>query len=159
MTSCTNLVSTSNARLFKKLAFFFLLILPAIRATTQTLPAMQKNALTILREFRDTLTPQKANPDRDSLLRYTILLINITKTQTDTAQLSAISTYFKAPLESYKSANSNGKMMIVSNLSRDLALKVNYKAGGQLNLESYESLFNDAKISVLVDINGVKESI
>jgi len=47
---------------------------------------------------------------------------------------------------------------VVANLNRDLSLKIYTKERGQLNLENYESLFNDAKVAVLVDINGFKQS-
>jgi hypothetical protein len=153
-------ISVLAPGIVRKLTFAILLIVlgTLVKAQPTPLEQVQRNALIPLRGFRDILNPQRPNPAADSLFGYTIQLINVAKTQNDTAQLLSLTTYFNTALASYKSADSKGKSAVVANLNRDLSLKIHTKERGQLNLENYESLFNDAKVAVLVDINGIKQS-
>lgn len=122
------------------------------------LEVRRDNAMAPLREFRDTLFLKARKPAEDSVLRIAVQLINVTRTQDDTAQLSSIKVYFKTAMDNYKVADADGKASIISNLSRDLDLKVHARAADQLGIENYERLFNDAKVNVLADINGIKQT-
>ena len=126
--------------------------------TRSLLEVRRNNTLVPLREFRDTLVLKSRTPVEDSVLGFAVQLINVTRTQDDTAQLTSLHAYFKTAMDNYKAADADGKASIISNLSRDLYLKVHTRGEDQLNLQNYESLFNDAKVNVLADINGAKQT-
>jgi hypothetical protein len=151
-----NMLRTNNrGRLIFLILSTFLCM--ATNAQSTRTKELQRATLTILRDFRDTLNPKKGSPAGDSLFSYTTQLINVVKTQDDTNQLHSITSYFKTAMENYQIADVNGQNSLTANLNRDLTLKVHFKRAGQLNIENFESLFNDVRISVLVDINGFKQ--
>jgi len=60
-------------------------------------------------------------------------------------------------MTSYRVADADGKRIVINSLNRDLSLKINNRQVAKLNLENYENLFQEAKISVLVNIQGDRQ--